>query len=78
MKKLVCLCLALMLVLSAMSALAADTAQLRFVWWGSDARHEATLAAVARYCELYPNVQIDCEYQGYDGYQQKLMTQIAA
>lgn len=77
MKKLVCLCLALMLVLSAMSALAADTAQLRFVWWGSDARHEATLAAVARYCELYPNVQIDCEYQGYDGYQQKLMTQIA-
>ncbi len=48
---------------------------LRFAWWGSDARHEATLAAIDRYMELYPNVTIEGEYQGYDGYQQKLMTQ---
>ncbi len=50
---------------------------LRFAWWGSDARHEATLAAIDRYMELYPNVTIEGEYQGYDGYQQKLMTQFA-
>lgn len=50
---------------------------LRFAWWGSDARHEATLAAINRYMELYPNVKIEGEYQGYDGYQQKLMTQFA-
>lgn len=48
---------------------------LRFAWWGSDARHEATLAAIDRYTELYPNVKIEGEYQGYDGFQQKLMTQ---
>lgn len=50
---------------------------LRFAWWGSDARHEATLAAIDRYMELYPNVTVEGEYQGYDGYQQKLMTQFA-
>lgn len=50
---------------------------LRFAWWGSDARHEATLAAIDRYCELHPNVTIEGEYQGYDGYLQKLTTQLA-
>lgn len=50
---------------------------LRFSWWGSDSRHEATLKAIARYSELHPNVTIEGEYQGYDGYQQKLMTQIS-
>ena len=50
---------------------------LRFAWWESDARHEATLAAISKYMELYPNVKIEGEYQGYDGYQQKLMTQFA-
>lgn len=55
----------------------AGNVTLRFAWWGSDARHEATLAAIDRYMELYPNVTIEGEYQGYDGYQQKLMTQFA-
>ncbi|MDF2888596.1 MAG: extracellular solute-binding protein family 1 [Lacrimispora sp.] len=50
---------------------------LRFAWWGSDARHEATLNAIKKYQEIHPNVTIEGEYQGYDGYQQKLMTQIA-
>lgn len=50
---------------------------LRFSWWGSDARHKATLAAIDAYTKLNPNVKIEGEYQGYDGYQQKIMTQIA-
>ncbi|MFB9276335.1 ABC transporter substrate-binding protein [Cohnella cellulosilytica] len=50
---------------------------LRFSWWGSDPRHQATLAAIEAYRKKYPNVTIEGEYQGYDGYQQKLMTQIA-
>jgi oligogalacturonide transport system substrate-binding protein len=50
---------------------------LRFSWWGSDARHKATLAAIEAYTKLNPNVKIEGEYQGYDGYQQKIMTQIA-
>ncbi len=55
----------------------AGNVTLRFAWWGSDARHEATLAAIDLYTELYPNITIEGEYQGYDGYQQKLMTQLA-
>lgn len=55
-----------------------ETATLRFMWWGGDTRHAATLKAIERYTELHPNVTIEGEYQGYDGYQQKLMTQIAS
>ncbi|MDR1470069.1 MAG: ABC transporter substrate-binding protein [Spirochaetaceae bacterium] len=50
---------------------------MRFVWWGSDVRHQATLAAIDRYQELHPNITIEAEYQGYSGYLQKLLTQIA-
>ncbi len=50
---------------------------LRFAWWGSDVRHKATLEAIDAYTKLNPHVTIEGEYQGYDGYQQKLMTQIA-
>ncbi|OME77226.1 hypothetical protein BK120_27260 [Paenibacillus sp. FSL A5-0031] len=54
-----------------------EPVSLRFSWWGSDARHQATLAAIDAYKKLNPHVSIEGEYQGYDGYQQKIMTQIA-
>jgi oligogalacturonide transport system substrate-binding protein len=54
-----------------------EPVSLRFSWWGSDARHQATLAAIDAYTALNPHVTIEGEYQGYDGYQQKIMTQIA-
>jgi len=50
---------------------------LRFSWWGGDARHKATLAAIAEYEKLYPNVKITGEYSGYSGYEQKLVTQLS-
>lgn len=50
---------------------------MRFAWWGADARHKATLAAIDLYKQKYPNVTIEAEYQGFDGYQQKIMTQLA-
>lgn len=50
---------------------------LRFSWWGADVRHEATLAAIKAYEEENPNVRIEAEYQGFEGYQQKMMTQLA-
>ena len=49
---------------------------LRFSWWGGDSRHKATLAAIAAYEKKNPNVKIEAEYQGFDGYLQKLMTQL--
>lgn len=50
---------------------------LRFGWWGGDSRHEAYIAAANRYMELNPNVKIICEYSGFDGYREKLYTQLA-
>lgn len=50
---------------------------LRFSWWGGQERHEATLAAIEAYKAVAPNVTIEAEYQGFDGYEQKVKTQLA-
>ena len=58
------------------SAVAAD-AELRFSWWGADTRHGPYLKTFELYEELNPGVVIEPEYSGWDGYQEKLMTQLA-
>ncbi len=50
---------------------------LRFGWWGGDSRHQAYIAAANKYMELHPEVKIICEYGGWDGYREKLYTQLA-
>jgi oligogalacturonide transport system substrate-binding protein len=50
---------------------------LRFSWWGTDARHQATLAAIDAYKKVADHVTIEAEYMGFDGYQQKMITQLA-
>ena len=55
----------------------AEDVTLRFMWWGSDSRHEATLAVIEQYEDLHPNVKIEAEYGGFDGYTEKLTTQLA-
>ncbi|RXZ82504.1 carbohydrate ABC transporter substrate-binding protein [Paenibacillaceae bacterium] len=55
-----------------------DQVTLRFSWWGGQERHEATLAAIDAYKEIEPNVKIEAEYQGYDGYEQKVKTQLTS
>ncbi|NHN30247.1 ABC transporter substrate-binding protein [Paenibacillus agricola] len=50
---------------------------LRFAWWGSEGRHKAILEAIALYMSKNPNVTIEAEYGGFDGYYQKLLTQFA-
>ena len=50
---------------------------LRFSWWGGDVRHKATLDAINLYKQKNPNITVEAEYQGSDGYQQKMMTQFA-
>jgi oligogalacturonide transport system substrate-binding protein len=50
---------------------------MRFSWWGTDTRHQATLAAMDLYKRNNPNITIEGEYQGFDGFRQKLMTQFA-
>ncbi|MFB9274359.1 ABC transporter substrate-binding protein [Cohnella cellulosilytica] len=52
--------------------------ELRMAWWGSQERHDKTLAAIELFEEKYPNIKITAEYSGLDGYFDKLNTQIAA
>lgn len=66
----------LFLGLMAQGALAADVT-LRFSWWGASARHEATIKAIKAFEAKNPGVTIKGEYMGYDGYVDKLSTQIA-
>ena len=50
---------------------------LRFMWWGDDVRHQATLDVIEQYEQEHPNVTIEAEYGGYDGYFEKLTTQLS-
>lgn len=52
-------------------------ADLRFSWWGGDSRHKATLAVIDMYEKANPNVTISGEYGSFDGYQDKLATQVS-
>lgn len=55
----------------------ADPNVLRLSWWGGAARHEATLKAVAAFERRHPGLRVKCEYMGFNGYLERLTTQIA-
>lgn len=50
---------------------------LRFAWWGGSARHQATLAALRLFEQRHPGVRVKAEYMGFNGYLERLTTQIA-
>lgn len=52
-------------------------ASIRFSWWGGDERHTATLSALDEFNKVYPGITVSTEYQGYDGYHDKMFTQLA-
>ncbi len=53
-----------------------DPVTLRFMWWGGDERNNATLEVIDQFEALYPNVSIEAEYGGNEGYKEKLVTQL--
>lgn len=55
-----------------------DPVTLRVAWWGGDSRHKAILKAIELYEQKNPGVQIEGEYQGYDGYYEKMMTTLSS
>lgn len=54
-----------------------DKCTLRFSWWGGDDRHAATLEAIELWNSLYPDIIIEPEYGGWDGWTEKINTQIS-
>lgn len=51
---------------------------IRFSWWGGTSRHEATEAAVAAFMAKHPNIKVECEYGAWDGWTEKVATQLRA
>ncbi|GAA3282519.1 ABC transporter substrate-binding protein [Nesterenkonia halobia] len=51
---------------------------LRFSWWGSDSRHQATEEIVAAFEDEHPDISIETEYGDWSGYWDQLATQTAA
>lgn len=56
---------------------AAEPRVLRFSWWGGAGRHEATLKAIAAFERREPGLKVKAEYMGFNGYLERLTTQIA-
>lgn len=51
---------------------------LSIMWWGTDARHEATLKALDLYTQQNPGVKFKPEHMAWDAYWQKLPTLAAS
>ena len=54
-----------------------DSCTLRFSWWGGDDRHSATLKAIELWEKTHPEIKIEPEYGGWDGWTEKINTQVA-
>lgn len=50
---------------------------LRVTWWGSQTRHDLTMAAIDKFEEKYPYITVEPEFTSWDGYWSKLATQVA-
>ncbi len=55
-----------------------DPVKLSIMWWGPDARHEATLKALDIYTKQQPNVTFKPEYVAWDAFWAKLPTLAAS
>ncbi len=53
-----------------------DPCSIRFSWWGGDDRHEATLKAIELWNQNHPDITIIPEYGGWDGWTEKISSQI--
>ncbi|WP_344684744.1 MULTISPECIES: ABC transporter substrate-binding protein [Actinomycetes] len=51
---------------------------LRFVWWGSDARHQNTQEIIDAFEAEHPHITINGDFGDWDGYWDQLATQTAA
>lgn len=90
---LVMVLMALLLVVSACAPAAAPVAapeaggaaanagsekiELRIAWWGSQNRHDRTIAVIEQFEQLHPDIDIVYEFSGWDDHWTKMTTQAA-
>lgn len=77
MKRILAAILSLVLVLGCVSFASAEETTIRMTWWGSQTRHDLTMAAVNKFMEKYPEIKVEVEYTDWGGYWSKLATQVA-
>ena len=53
-----------------------DPITLRMNWWGGDSRHQATLEAIEKFQEKYPNITVSPEYEAFNGHEEKVALSI--
>lgn len=68
-----CLCIGLVGV-----AAAEEKTDLRIMWWGSQTRHDRTIAVLEMYMEQNPNINFSYEFMGSQDYWTKLSTLVAS
>jgi oligogalacturonide transport system substrate-binding protein len=83
MKKVLLMVLALFMVAGMVFATGASQQSqqqvtLRFSWWGTDPRHEATLKVIEAFEKANPNIKIEPEYGAQAGYNDKKTTEFAS
>lgn len=81
MKRFLSFLTVVMLLCTAMlpaAALAEEPVTLRVTWWGSQTRHDLTMAAIQKFEEKYSNIKVEPEFTSWDGYWSKLATRLPA
>ena len=63
---------------AAENAVSSEPITLRMAWWGSQDRHDKTIAAIELYESLHPEITIEYEYYSFDDYFTKLNTLVAS
>ena len=70
--------LVLIICFTSLSAVwAEEQITLRVSWWGSQDRHNRTLAAIELFEERYPHVTVEAEFVGWNDYWERIATQAA-
>ncbi|SDO32626.1 multiple sugar transport system substrate-binding protein [Halobacillus aidingensis] len=52
-----------------------DVTTLRMTWWGSQSRHDQTQEIIKAFEEENPDIKIESEFTGFDGYFEKMAAQ---
>lgn len=51
---------------------------IRFMWWGSQTRHDQTIQMIEMFMEKNPDIIVEYEYGGFDTYWDKITSMMAA
>ena len=52
--------------------------EIRFSWWGGEARNEATLRALDLFMKEHPDIRVIPDPQDYDGYHDRLLVSLSS